>query len=246
MTSPNKRRKKSHFDASSKGTRSLDHYFAKRSANDDASPAAPVAGDIAVDEAPKDTVLTDEELARNLQAQWDQEASSGQFSKSAEDSFKVNCPAEAKAHALPTPSTPTSARKTLSLQCSGAEEDLVSSRIDFDRSPTDFDPQDWIPGLQEQWAPTGGQATYALLTRCFVLVNGAQSRIKIVDTLVNVLRTIIEAHPPSLLPAVSCFCADSWAIGAYFLGRSGSRQTPSPLPTLTSSLAWEAPPSPKR
>lgn len=42
----------------------------------------------------------------------------------------------------------------------------------------------------------------ALLTRCFVLVSGTSSRIKIVDTLVNCLRVIIEADPDSLLPAV--------------------------------------------
>ena len=48
-----------------------------------------------------------------------------------------------------------------------------------------------------------GGATYALLTRCFVLVSGTTSRIKIVDTLVNCLRLLIEGDPDSLLPAVS-------------------------------------------
>jgi DNA ligase-1 len=40
------------------------------------------------------------------------------------------------------------------------------------------------------------------LTRCFILINSTTSRIKIVDTLVNLLRTIIEGDPSSLLPAV--------------------------------------------
>ena len=35
-----------------------------------------------------------------------------------------------------------------------------------------------------------------------MLVNSTQSRIKIVDTLVNLLRVIIEADPKSLLPTV--------------------------------------------
>jgi DNA ligase-1 len=65
-----------------------------------------------------------------------------------------------------------------------------------------FDPAKYIPQLQESWASEGGAASYSLLTRCFVLVNSTQSRIKIVDTLVNCIRLLIEADPSSLLPAV--------------------------------------------
>lgn len=65
-----------------------------------------------------------------------------------------------------------------------------------------FDPSRYLPDLKNCWAAHSGEASYSLLTRCFILVNSTQSRIKIVDTLVNFLRTIIEGDPESLLPAV--------------------------------------------
>lgn len=94
-------------------------------------------------------------------------------------------------------------RNTLSLQSGGADEDIVSQTIPFDESPLTFEPSKYVPDLRNAWAEHGGSASYALLARAFVLVNGTQSRIKIVDTLVNLLRTIIEGDPGSLLPAVS-------------------------------------------
>lgn len=72
----------------------------------------------------------------------------------------------------------------------------------MDESPLTFEPSRYIPQLQSAWAADGGDSSYALLVRCFVLVSGTQSRIKIVDTLVNCLRIFIEADPSSLLPAV--------------------------------------------
>jgi DNA ligase-1 len=108
-----------------------------------------------------------------------------------------------------TSSTPTvnpfaafGQKNTLSLQSATAEEDTTSYNIPFDESPMTFDPQKYIPALQKQWAPENGRTTYALLTQGFILINSTQSRIKIVDTLVNLLRTIIESDPQSLLPAV--------------------------------------------
>ena len=91
---------------------------------------------------------------------------------------------------------------TLSLQSAGSAEDNISSNIPFDESPLAFDPSKYVAELQGHWAAEGGDASYALLTRCFVLVNSTQSRIKIVDTLVNLLRVIIEGDPSSLLPTV--------------------------------------------
>lgn len=91
---------------------------------------------------------------------------------------------------------------TLSLRSATAAEDVLSTTIPFDQSPLTFSPDQYIPNLQKQWSSEGGGTTYALLTRCFVLINSTQSRIKIVDTLVNLLRTIIEGDPESLLPAV--------------------------------------------
>jgi len=93
-------------------------------------------------------------------------------------------------------------KNTLSLQSATAEEDTISYTIPFDESPMTFDPQKYLPDLQKQWAAEGGRITYALLTQGFILINSTQSRIKIVDTLVNLLRTIIEGDPQSLLPAV--------------------------------------------
>jgi DNA ligase-1 len=93
-------------------------------------------------------------------------------------------------------------KNTLSLQSATAEEDTINYTIPFDESPMTFDPQKYLPDLQKQWAPEGGRITYALLTQGFILINSTQSRIKIVDTLVNLLRTIIEGDPQSLLPAV--------------------------------------------
>lgn len=91
---------------------------------------------------------------------------------------------------------------TLSLQSVAASVDTVSESIPFDQSPLVFDPSDYVPKLKAHWAREGGSASYALLTRCFVLVSSTASRIKIVDTLVNCLRIIIEVDPESLLPAV--------------------------------------------
>lgn len=93
-------------------------------------------------------------------------------------------------------------KNTLSLQSVELEEDTVSHTIPFDESPLTFEPAKYIPDLKKTWSIHGGSASYALLVRCFVLVNGTSSRIKIVDTLVNMLRTIIEVDPESLLPAV--------------------------------------------
>ena len=97
--------------------------------------------------------------------------------------------------------------ETLSLQSATSSKDLISSTIPFDESPLKFDPSRYLPDLKRYWATEGGDASYGLLIRCFVLVNATQSRIKIVDTLVNFLRIIIEGDPESLLPAVSMLIA---------------------------------------
>ena len=119
-------------------------------------------------------------------------------------SLPVNSDPKVNSHSE-TPSglrTDTARPKTLSLQSNGTAEDTISATIPFDESPLTFQPSRYIEQLQQHWASEGGSASYALLTRCFVLVNSTQSRIKIVDNLVNLLRLIIEADPDSLLPAV--------------------------------------------
>lgn len=257
MSAPNKRRKKNDFQASPKTVRSIDSFFGKPKQN-------------GATEAPKKEVdeetLSDEALARKLQAEWDeqdrirsrdegeqrsvspskppQEQANGQgealgdiyglseelegedasvkaksddgndFLSRAVDEDPPTQP-ESIPHTIPDTLTiqesqaaPTNLflglgkRNTLSLQSATAEEDTITNSIPFDSSPLTFDPSTYIPSLQKQWTTSGGNTTYALLTRCFIQVNSTQSRIKIVDTLVNTLRTIIESDPSSLLPTV--------------------------------------------
>ena len=210
-SSPSKRRKKN--DGSGQSVRGLDYFFAKQqaAAKNGAKPTVP-------SEEPKQDEqngLTDEELARKLQEEWDAEH------RAAQDIQKLELgrdSAPSEDPRLPPPATDekpvelkqkeapaaivTVRTATLALQSTAVAEDTIAASIPFDESPLTFEPSKYIPELQQHWASDGGNATYALLTRCFVLVNGTTSRIKIVDTLVNLLRTIIEGDPSSLLPAV--------------------------------------------
>jgi len=182
--------------------------------------------------------LTDEQLARKLQAQWDEEAAASASKTNSEQTRSVSLEDGVKEHVSVaaahgedrtvnskldgkeqsgSPSKEidgirnkgkegnrlaSKPKNTLSLQSGGSEEDMISHTIPFDESSLTFNPAKYIPDLQDYWMEQGGNASYALLTRCFILVNSTQSRIKIVDTLVNLLRTIIEADPSSLLPTV--------------------------------------------
>jgi DNA ligase-1 len=167
--------------------------------------------------------LTDEQLARKLQAEWDQEDSqepkkdpdaysedqklmllNGEGSKSiSPEKQGPHVEDEGASENKPPPfSLQPRSNNTLSLQSAASAEDIISSNVPFDESPLTFDPSKYVAELQGNWAAEGGDASYAILTRCFVLVNSTQSRIKIVDTLVNLLRVIIEADPKSLLPTV--------------------------------------------
>ena len=170
--------------------------------------------------------LTDEALARKLQEQWDKEESAiaGNVDESHTNGDITDRKVIRDAHVSHAPkeviSNPgnlgdpandqlkdgtfvtRSKKDTLSLQSAASAEDAVSSTVPFDENPLTFDPTKYIPSLKSQWAKDGGSSSYGLLTRCFVLVNSTQSRIKIVDTLVNFLRIIIEADPESLLPSV--------------------------------------------
>jgi DNA ligase 1 len=228
MASPAKKRKLNGDSKSSPAApRNLDYFFGKQRQNVPSRPANNT------DQKPSDPVdpstLTDEELARKLQAEWDQEAAGGssadQESKDPGvgeglDSKIVPAKVEtapagetaadgtggetngSKGSANVKPELGTKSKNILSLQATGSAEDTITSNIPFDESPLTFEPARYIEDLQGHWAAEGGNASYALLTRCFVLVNSTQSRIKIVDTLVNLLRVIIEGDPSSLLPTV--------------------------------------------
>lgn len=237
MSTPNKRRKTNNYKPSPKPLGSLDFFFGKQK---DRQESGKRDGNVA--EGPSDQVrtqdrpqidpgrqtLTDEELARKLQDEWDQQekARSGVVAEEApsepvkDDGAQVQKVATARAEEDQPPlssddghsglqgpepqgSPRNGKRDTLALQSTASAESTVSSIVPFDENPLTFDPSKFIPGLKKQWKDVGGDASYGTLTRCFILINSTQSRIKIVDTLVNFLRILIEGDPESLLPAVS-------------------------------------------
>ncbi|KAK3677206.1 hypothetical protein LTR78_002744 [Recurvomyces mirabilis] len=242
MSTPSKRRKKNDYQVSSQPVRKLDYFFGKQKGKE-----LPVLVQDEVNDE-DDEHLTDEQLARKLQAEWDEQDRSQQdggddaphvTEATAEDgqavAGDVNEPRpdvdeaddpivkdeerqdmearvaehDSEADMKPSDHQPVTnafanmgKKNTLSLQSATADEDVTSYNISFDQSPLAFEPEKFLPDLRKQWAAEGGSATYALLTHCFVLVNSTQSRIKIVDTLTNLIRTLIVADSDSLLPAV--------------------------------------------
>ena len=219
MSSPAKKRKlNSGAKQQSVPAKGLEYFFAKQRQNGSSSNTPSSQESMAQPSQPSDANrhLTDEELAKRLQAEWDAEVrgSSGQNTPQpqnqnsdavvdvASSTLETHTPAEP----APPPSPPTAqavkTTNTLSLSSASAVADQITASIPLDENPLTFEPTKYIPELQKTWAAEGGDASYALLTRCFVLVNGTQSRIKIVDTLVNCIRLLIEGDPASLLPAV--------------------------------------------
>lgn len=216
MASPAKKRKLN-TDAK-QPARGLEYFFAKQKQNAAApkSQESQAQQDDDSSRRSKEQELTDEELARKLQAEWDQQDALGD---------QVNAPSTpsestlrddpttpvTKSGRIASPSTPQTApatpskrqgNNTLSLQSVADAEETASASIPLDESPLTFDPSKYIPDLQKAWESEGGSASYALLTRCFVIVGGTTKRIKTVDSLVNCVRLLIEADPSSLLPAV--------------------------------------------
>ncbi|CAG8950913.1 hypothetical protein HYFRA_00003130 [Hymenoscyphus fraxineus] len=236
MASPAKKRKLNNGSKiTPKPSRNLDFFFGKKKEEAPSRPATDTDTAQASNgpsNSNDSSALTDEQLARKLQAEWNDEdvgaeepVESAVANENRDDSTElvkenrspINTVSEKPSDEMEAsnekaaeamnavPSLPSLASKignTLSLQSAGTAEDTVSSNIPFDESPLTFDPSKYVPDLQGHWAAEGGNASYALLTRCFVLVNSTQSRIKIVDTLVNMLRVIIEGDPSSLLPTV--------------------------------------------
>ena len=239
MSTPSKRRKTNNHQSSPQTVGSLDFFFSKQKTeraskktdqvsrsqdlfNERLRPEEEVSNDSGTQ------ALTDEEYARKLQAEWEeQDRSLGapppkspeklqkkQLNKDDDLVERIESPSNqytapsqehdvASDHASTMPQANGAQKKdTLSLQSATSAEDAVTSTVPFDENPLTFDPSKLIPDLKKHWATEGSNASYGLLTRCFVLVNSTQSRIKIVDTLVNFLRVIIEGDPESLLPAV--------------------------------------------
>ncbi|GAW13366.1 hypothetical protein ANO14919_027500 [Xylariales sp. No.14919] len=221
MPSPAKKRKLNSDSKSSLPSRGLEYFFAKQRDQNGTSSPPKNENEQGEDAARpvRDHEMTDEELARKLQAEWDQEeaALNGDGSRASKlllpntQSNKDELDREETPSEPPKPNIAEPSEKekgkgkgkgTLSLQSVAASVDTISESIPFDESPLTFDPNKYILQLREHWARDGGNASYALLTRCFVLVSGTSSRIKIVDTLVNCLRILIQEDPESLLPAV--------------------------------------------
>jgi DNA ligase-1 len=221
MESPAKKRKKNDSKPSPLPARGLDFFFGKQKEQVKTAIATDETGGPKpeIDEAVT-AALTDEELARQLQDQWAQEdrlhsGGGNANAASTEHAQTDNGGGQGASTGASVGDIPTSSEEVsgpvenknkkpgfLGLQSTASTEDIVTITIPFDQSPLTFNPADYLPELQKHWATEGGAASYALLTRCFVLINSTQSRIKIVDTLVNCLRVLIEGDPESLLPAV--------------------------------------------
>ncbi|KAJ6028337.1 hypothetical protein N7540_003913 [Penicillium herquei] len=198
MSSPAKKRKRNGDNASPQKVRTIASFFKGQ------TPQEPrIEPDVT------EQTLSDEALARKLQEEWNKEEEAADSTSNSnniqptEVELDTNTAPSAPIPADITPAAPTTSKKnTLSLQSSSGTEDTVSLDIPFDQSPQKFDPSKYVEELRPHWASEGGDATYALLTRAFVLANSTTSRIKIVDTLVNFLRVLIEGDPNSVLPAV--------------------------------------------
>ncbi|KAL4970112.1 putative DNA ligase I [Aspergillus stella-maris] len=193
MSSPAKKRKR---DAQPP-TRSIASFFqgqpTKKAENPEQS--------FPVEDA--EQTLSDEALARKLQAEWNNEQAAADSASSAD---AATVPQPEPAAASPPPENGREQKKhkpgVLSLQSSTGTEDTISLAVPFDQSPLVFDAFKYAQELKAHWAAEGGSASYALLTRAFVLANATTSRIKIVDTLVNFLRVLIEGDSSSVLSAV--------------------------------------------
>jgi DNA ligase-1 len=203
MASPTKKRKMNTDGSLLRTTRNLDYFFSKEKKS------------ALLERGTKEQRLTDEELARKLSEQWNKEDTQPETRHNdTSDTLPAKgitikgeecIPREnAKPGVLVPSSAPEAPRKAnLALQPVSSAEDAISSTIPLDEDTLDFIPSKYVPGLQNHWKIEGGDSSYALLTRCFVLVNSTRSRIKIVNTLVNFLRVIIEGDPGSLLSSVS-------------------------------------------
>lgn len=191
MSSPAKKRKINGSNSSPPPTRSIKSFF-QGQATSQASTKEP---DVT------EQTLSDEALARKLQAEWNEQETASPATQDTPTDQNTN--AAPSIPILPdVPPAPVTSKNTLSLQSASGADDTISLAIPLDQSPQSFDASQWATELKSHWVTQGGDASYALLTRAFVLANATTSRIKIVDTLVNFLRILIEADPSSVLPAV--------------------------------------------
>lgn len=197
MSSPAKRRKRNAPESSPQQTRSIASFF-QGQATKQAEKTEKAGQEPHTAENTAQTESSDEALARKLQDEWNREESTVAPTPSSESTATTT----EKTEPAPAPTQEPQKKSTLSLQSSTGTEDTVSLSIPLDQSPLAFDAAKYAQELQSLWAAEGGGASYALLTKAFVLANATTSRIRIVDTLVNFLRVLIEGDPQSVLPAV--------------------------------------------
>ncbi|KAF7519478.1 hypothetical protein PCG10_010008 [Penicillium crustosum] len=191
MSSPAKKRKRN--GDSSQPTRSIQSFFKGQTTEQI---------NLKVPDVTEQT-LSDEALARKLQAEWNEQENTSTPTEDTKSDTQINTASSTLDSPVSPPVPPAIQKKsTLSLQSSAGTEDTISLAIPLDQSPQTFDASQYAAELRSHWATEGGDASYALLTRAFVLANATTSRIKIVDTLVNFLRVLIEGDPSSVLPAV--------------------------------------------
>ncbi|KAJ5351050.1 hypothetical protein N7452_000024 [Penicillium brevicompactum] len=191
MSSPAKKRKINGANSSPPPARSIKSFFKGQATNQSCTKEPDVT----------EQTLSDEALARKLQAEWNEQETTSAAAQDTPTDQETNSPPS-----IPIPSdappAPVTSKNTLSLQSASGTDDTISLAIPLDQSPHAFDASHWAAELKSHWVTQGGDASYALLTKAFVLANATTSRIKIVDTLVNFLRILIEADPSSVLPAV--------------------------------------------
>jgi DNA ligase 1 len=192
MSTPSKKRKKNSDATHVPNARSIDTFFTAK---------APKAD---LESTSRSVELADEDLARKLQAQFDEESqaenarsSTVRASIAQRSTATENEPREVgnlldridTAATQPAkPAFATDRLTTLSLKSATSTEDPSVKSVPLDESPLTFEPSKYGNELQQSWASLGGRASYGLLTHCFVLVNSTTSRIKF--------------EPDSLLPAV--------------------------------------------
>lgn len=210
MSSPNKvkKRRTNDYQPSKQPVKSLDFFFKGKAAAENYALEAGKAekSEVFVDESK--APLTDEEYARQLQEEWNKQdevsTSSAASARTSLNEQASGATPEPQRKSLPksAPVPSPQAAPTLSLQSVSSTEDDITLNIPFDEHPLTFEPEKYVDQLQASWRSTGDSASYGILTRAFVLINSTTSRIKIVDTLTNLLRTLIVADPDSLISAV--------------------------------------------
>lgn len=212
MSTPTKKRKRADAGRAGQGTRKITSFFGGRESETPLMSQSQQSIDESITTHHSVNHLeTDEELARKLQAEWDQEAvetlppppSGNTTQEKAENPVLKKSTAEQVPAVFSDVSSTVKRPEALSLSTVSNVEDTISGFLPLDQSPLTFDPSLYLDQLQQCWNLQGsGRAFYSLLTRAFVIINSTQSRIRIVDTLVNMLRILIEGDPASLLPAV--------------------------------------------